>query len=57
MQKEYTYTVDGLISRAGGGLISGWAYIWNNIFVGKWMDLYPGVQNQGGGFKVGFYRM
>ena len=26
----------------GGGVIFGWAYIWNNIFVGKWMDLYPG---------------
>ena len=30
----------------GGG---GWAYIQNNIFVGKWMGLYSG------GFKVGFY--
>ena len=36
MQKEHTYTVDGLIN--GGG-----AYIWNDIFVGKWMGLYPGV--------------
>ena len=64
MQKERTYTVDGLISggayiRVGlypgglinGGLISGWAYIRNNIFVGKWMGLYPG------GLKVGFYGM
>ena len=29
-QKEHTFTVDALIS---GGLISGWAYIRNNIFV------------------------
>ena len=34
----------------GGRLISGWAYIQNNIFVGKWMGLYLG-----GGLKVGFY--
>ena len=26
----------------GGGLISGWAYIRNNVFVGKWMGLYRG---------------
>ena len=25
-----------------GGLTSGWAYIRNNIFVGKWMGLYRG---------------
>ena len=29
MQKGRTFTVDGLIN---GGLISGWAYIRNNIF-------------------------
>ena len=34
--------IDGLINRGGGGLISGWACIWNNIFVGKWMGLFPG---------------
>lgn len=39
-------TVDGLINR--GKLISGWAYIGNNIFVGKWMGLYPdGAPNRG----------
>ena len=54
MQKEYTYTVDGLIN--GGGLISGWDYIRNNIFVGKWMSLYLGGLKPGGmSFKVGFY--
>ena len=41
-----------------GGPISGWAYILNNIFVGKWMSLYPGeLKIGGGGFKVGFYGM
>ena len=56
-QKEHTCTVDGLINGEGGGgwLIPGWAYIRNNIFVGKWMGLYPGVLKTGGGFKVGFY--
>ena len=39
-QKEHTCTVDGLINGEGGGggggwLISGLAYIRNNIFVGK----------------------
>ena len=40
-----------------GGLISGWAYIQNNIFVGKWMGLYPGVLKTGwggGGLKWDF---
>ena len=37
-----------------GGLISGWAYMRNNIFVGKWLGFYPGGGLQGG-FKVGFY--
>ena len=32
-----------------GGLISGLAYIWNNIFIGKWMGLYPGDLKPGGG--------
>ena len=32
-----------------GGPISGWAYILNNIFVGKWMSLYPGELKTGGG--------
>ena len=42
-----SYTVDGLIN---GGLISEWAYryIRSNVFVGKWMGLYPG-----GGLKLG----
>ena len=41
-----------------GGLISGWAYIPNNIFIGKWMGLYRGGGGglkPGGGFKVAFY--
>ena len=38
-----------------GGLVSGWAYIRNSVFVGKWMGLYPGGLKRGGGFKVGFY--
>ena len=33
----------------GGGLISGWAYIQNNIFVGKWMGLYLGGLKPGEG--------
>ena len=47
----------GLINR-GGELISGWAYIQNNIFVGKWIGLYRGGGGGGlkpGGVKVGFY--
>ena len=52
MQKEHTYTVDGLIN--GGGLISGWSYIRNYVFIGNWMGLYPGGLKTGGGFKVGF---
>ena len=52
MQKEHTCTVDGLIN---GGLISGWGYIWNKIFVGKWMRLYPGGLKTGRGLKVGSY--
>ena len=43
--------------KRGGGLISGWAYIWKNIFVGKWMGLYPGDLKLGEGLKVGFYGM
>ena len=43
-RKRNTNTVDGLIN---GGLISGWAYIRNNIFVGKWMGLYPGELKSG----------
>ena len=35
--------------------MSGWAYIPNNIFVGKWLGLYPGGSLKPGGFKVGFY--
>ena len=45
--------------KINGGLISGWAYIWNNIFDGKWMGLVQGrgLKTGGGeeGFKVGFY--
>ena len=57
MQKEYTYTVDGLISRAGGGglypggLISGIIYSLAN----GWTYI-RGFKTRGG-FKVGFYRM
>ena len=50
-----SYTVDGLIN---GGLISEWAYryIRSNVFVGKWMGLYPGGGlKTRGGFKSGFY--
>ena len=46
--------------RGGGGLISGWAYIRNKIFVCNWMGLYPGGLKTGwgtGGLKVGFYGM
>ena len=37
-----------------------WAYIRNNIFVGKWMSIYLGGLKTGGGWggggvKVGFY--
>ena len=44
----------------GGKLISGGPYIWSNIFVSKWMGLYPGGLKTGGeggrgGFNVGFY--
>ena len=52
---------DGLINgrgRGGGGLISRRTYIRNNIFVGRWMGLYPGrlkTGGGGGGFKAGFY--
>ena len=51
MEKEYAYTVGGLINGGGGGggLISGWAYIQNNIFVGKWMGLYLGGLKPGEG--------
>ena len=35
------------------GLISGWAYIRNNIFVSKWMGLYPGGGLKPGGIKTG----
>ena len=49
------YTVDGLIN--WGGLYPGaWAYIRNNVVVGKWMGLYPeGLKTGGRTFKVGFY--
>ena len=51
--REHTYTVNGLINGRGGlypgGLISGWAYIRNTIFAGKWMGLYPGGLKTGGG--------
>ena len=42
------------------GLISGWSYIRNKIFVGKWMSLYPrgrgGEVKKGGGLKSGILR-
>ena len=44
---------DGLI-KGGGGLISGWAYIRNNIFVGKWMGLYPSGLKPRGALKWDF---
>ena len=34
--------------KQGGGLISGWAYIRNKIFVCNWMGLYPGGLKTGG---------
>ena len=37
-----------------GGLISGWAYIPNYIFVGKWIGLYPGLKTGGGALKWDF---
>ena len=52
MQKEHTYTVDGLIN--GGGLISGWSYIRNYVFIGNWMGLYPGGLKTGGALKWDF---
>ena len=55
-KKNGTYTVDGLIN-GGGGVKSEWAYIRNNIFIGKWMGSYPGSLKPEGGFKVGFYGM
>ena len=56
-KKKGTYTVDGLINGGGGGVKSVWAYIRNNIFIGKWMGLYPGSLKPEEGFKVGFYAM
>ena len=47
---------DGLINEGGGGLISGWAYIQNNIFIGKRMGLYPGGGLKPGGLKSGILR-
>ena len=50
MQKERTYR-DEFINGWGlypGGIISGWDHI-RNIFVGKWMVLYPaGLGPEGG---------
>ena len=54
MQKEHIYTVDGLINGGEGGVVSGWAYIRNNIFVGKWMGLYPEGIKTGGALKWDF---
>ena len=57
MQKELTYTLDGVINqRDWGGGEGGGGYIRNNIFVSKsdcqsvskWMGLYPGHLRPGG---------
>ena len=55
-QKEHTYTLDGFITGEAGG---GGADIRNNLFVSKWMGLYPGglkTMGGGGGFKHGIVR-
>ena len=45
-QKEPTYTVNELINGRGeGGAVSN---IRNNIFIAKWMGLYPGELKTGG---------
>ena len=52
MQKEHTFTVDGLINRGGlypGGLISGILYSFEN----GWAYIRGGLKL--GGLKVGFY--
>ena len=49
MQKEHTFTVDGLFNGGGGGLISEWAYIRNNMFENGWAHI-------GGGLKSGILR-
>ena len=47
-QKIHTFTVDGLINRGVGGLISGIIY----SFESGWV-----ISLGGGGLKVGFYGM
>ena len=53
--KKRIDTLDGLIIRGVGRL---GVYFRNNIFISKWMGLYPGGGlNTGGGFNMGFYSM
>ena len=47
-KKELTYTLDGLINRMGGGLISG-------INIAKMDELISGGGFKPGGLNVGFY--
>ena len=60
MQKEHTYTVDGLINGGGGlypgGLISGWAYIRNNIssLANGWANTWGEGLKPGGALKWDF---
>ena len=58
-KKEYTYTLDGLISRGGrlypGGFVSGIIYSLANGWV--YIRGFKTKGEGGGGFKVGFYRM
>ena len=53
--KKRIDTLDGLIIRGVGRL---GVYFRNNIFISKWMGLYPGGGlKTGGGFNMGFYSM
>ena len=53
--KKRIDTLDGLIIRGVGRL---GVYFRNNIFISKWMSLYPGGGlKTGGGFNMGFYSM
>ena len=53
--KKRIDTLDGLIIRGVGRL---GVYFRNNIFISKWMGLYPGggLKTEGG-FNMGFYSM
>ena len=53
--KKRIDTLYGLIIRGVGRL---GVYFRNNIFISKWMGLYPGGGlKTGGGFNMGFYSM